>query len=101
MSRLDPDQSSSNQSASEDQSKLIGQLREQIATLSVQNAQSRPDSGSSQDNSKIKEVKFLPKIPVNFTPFSAGIGVGKDPKRKRGIVQSDHFIGIKISFTDI
>ena len=55
MSRLDPE---SSQSGSEDQSKLIGQLREQIATLSVQSAQTRPDhlSGSSQDNSKIKEV---------------------------------------------
>ena len=69
MSRLDPDHSSSNQSASEDQSKLIGQLREQIATLSVQNAQSRPDSGSSQDNSKIKEVKFLPKNTGKFHPL--------------------------------
>ena len=56
MSRLDPE---SSQSGSEDQSKLIGQLREQIATLSVQSAQTRPDhlSGSSQDNSKIKEVR--------------------------------------------
>ena len=56
MSRLDPENS---QSGSEDQSKLIGQLREQIATLSVQSAQTRPDhlSGSSQDNSKIKEVR--------------------------------------------
>ena len=54
MSRLDPE---SSQSGSEDQSKLIGQLREQIATLSVQSAQTDHLSGqSSQDNSKIKEV---------------------------------------------
>ena len=74
MSRLDPDQNSSNQSGSEDQSKLIGQLREQIASLSVQNAQKRPDSGSSQDNSKIKEVHILPprfstqKLPPLLSP---------------------------------
>jgi len=54
MSRLDPE---SNQSGSENQSKLIGQLREQIATLSVQSAQTRPDNVLSQDNSKIKELE--------------------------------------------
>lgn len=53
MSRLDPE---SSQSGSEDQSKLIGQLRDQIATLSVQSAQTDHLSGPSQDNSKIKEV---------------------------------------------
>ena len=69
MSRLDPE---SSQSGSEDQSKLIGQLREQIATLSVQSAQTRPDhlSGSSQDNSKIKEVGHHNLI---FTLFTLNI----------------------------
>ena len=69
MSRLDPE---SSQSGSEDQSKLIGQLREQIATLSVQSAQTRPDllSGSSQDNSKIKEVR-TPQF--YFTLFTLNI----------------------------
>ena len=83
MSRLDPDQNSSNQSASEDQSKLIGQLREQIATLSVQNAQSRPDSGSSQDNSKIKEVKFPENTGKFHSNFSLNRRWQRSKKKKR------------------
>ena len=68
MSRLDPE---SSQSGSEDQSKLIGQLREQIATLSVQSAQTDHLSGqSSQDNSKIKEVGHPNLI---FTLFTLNI----------------------------
>ena len=100
MSRLDPE---SSQSGSEDQSKLIGQLREQIATLSVQSAQTDHLSGqSSQDNSKIKEV-WTPQF--NFylvhPKYSVGIGIGNNSKRKGRIVQSDYVVGIKISFTDI
>ena len=99
MSRLDPE---SSQSGSEDQSKLIGQLREQIATLSVQSAQTDHLSGPSQDNSKIKEV-WTPQF--NFylvhPKYSVGIGIGNNSKRKGRIVQSDYVVGIKISFTDI
>ena len=101
MSRLDPE---SSQSGTEDQSKLIGQLREQIATLSVQSAQTRPDhlSGSSQDNSKIKEV-WTPQFYFRHVhpKYSVGIGIGKYSKRKGRIVQSDNVVGIKVSFTDI